>query len=185
MPPTWGFLLCWLTNIYSSSRSLIICSPGSTNTAEQQNIFSSSLILLIFGSGLTNHGISAQQKALAVSSNRMTTVTLQRDKSVWLLFLVTVLLSGLFAFINLFEFLTVGILHQTSGYPFGGEGPTPWYYKSAQLYATVNLVFGLLFFIALAFSCWTFVKVKKSPLFVTLLVTLLLIFIQILNGQSA
>jgi hypothetical protein len=118
-------------------------------------------------------------------SNRMTTLIIQRDKSVWLLFLVTVLLSSLFAFINLSEFVIVGILQQTSGYPFGGEGPIPWYYETPQLYATVNLVFGLLFFSALAFSCWTFLKAKKKPLFVTLIVTLLFVSIQILNGQSA
>jgi len=46
---TWGFLLCWLKNIYWSSRSLISYSPGSTNKAEQQNITSTSLTLL--GSG--------------------------------------------------------------------------------------------------------------------------------------
>ncbi|MBP6215281.1 MAG: hypothetical protein KA399_03690 [Chitinophagaceae bacterium] len=115
----------------------------------------------------------------------MTTLTIQRDKLVWLLFLVTVLLSGLFAFINLSEFLIVGVIKQTSGYPFGGEGPTPWYYKTPQLYATVNLVFGLLFFSTLAFGCWTFIKVKKTSLFITLIVTLVLIFIQIINGQSA
>ena len=115
----------------------------------------------------------------------MTTLIIQRDKSIWLLFLVTVLLSGLFAFINLSEFLTVGVLLQTGGYPFGGEGPTPWYYKTPQLYATVNLIFGLLFFSALAFSCWAFAKVKKTLLFIMFIVTMLLILIQILNGQSA
>jgi hypothetical protein len=124
------------------------------------------------------------RKAVTVSSNRMTTLIIQRDKSVWLLFLVTVLLSGLFAFVNLSEFLAVGVLQQTSGYPFGGEGPTPWYYKTPQLYATLNLIFGLLFFSALAFNCWAFTKVKKALLFATLIMTLLLILIQILNGQS-
>jgi hypothetical protein len=115
----------------------------------------------------------------------MTTLPIHRDKLIWLLFLVTVLLSGLFAFVNLSEFLTVGILQKTSGYPFGGEGPTPWYYKTAQLYARVNLIFGLLFFSVLTVSCWTFIKVKKWTLLVTLIVTLLFIFIQNLNGQSA
>lgn len=114
----------------------------------------------------------------------MAILRIQRDKSIWLLFLVTVSISGLFAFINLHESLTVGILQQTGGYPFDAEGPAPWYYRSVQLYATVNFVFGLLFFTALAFSCYTFIRVKKSPLFVTLLVSLLLIFIQILNAQS-
>jgi hypothetical protein len=114
----------------------------------------------------------------------MTTLTIQRDKSIWLPFLVTILLSGLFAFINLSEFVYVGVLQKTSGYPFGGEGPTPWYYKTSQLYATVNLVFGLLFFSVLAFSCWAFIKMKKILLFVALIMILLLIFAQIINGQS-
>lgn len=114
----------------------------------------------------------------------MRALSIQRDKSVWLLFLATVLLSGLFAFINLSEFVKIGILKQTSGYPFGGEGPTPWYYKTPQLYATVNLVFGVLFFFTLAFSCWTFFKVKKAPFFGMFIVTLVSILIQIITGQS-
>jgi hypothetical protein len=36
---------------FSSSRSLIICSPDWTNKTEQQNIISSSLTLLSSGSG--------------------------------------------------------------------------------------------------------------------------------------
>jgi hypothetical protein len=137
---------------------------------------------LVVGSQTQNTATTLSRN---VGSNRMTTLIIQRDKSVWLLFLTTVLLSGLFAFINLCELLTVGILQQTSGYPFGGEGPTPWYYKTPQLYARVNLIFGLLFFSVLTVSCWTFIKAKKIPLLVTLNVTLLFIFIQILNGQSA
>lgn len=111
----------------------------------------------------------------------MTTLILKRDKSVWLLFLVTVLLSGVLTFIHISQFVTVGILHQTKDYPFGGEGPTPWYYKTPQLYTKVNLVFGLLFFSTLVISCWTFFKVKKKPLLMTMVVTLLLILIQLLN----
>lgn len=122
--------------------------------------------------------------AFCVGSNRMRALSIQRDKSVWLLFLATVLLSGLFAFINLSEFVKIGIFKQTSGYPFGGEGPTPWYYKTPQLYATVNLTFGSIFFSALAFSCWSFLMVKRRSLFATLILTLLFILIQILTGQS-
>jgi hypothetical protein len=51
MPITWGFLLCWLKNIYSSSRSLISCSSGLTNKAEQKNITSTALTLLSSGAG--------------------------------------------------------------------------------------------------------------------------------------
>jgi hypothetical protein len=92
----------------------------------------------------------------------MTTLNIQRDKSAWLLFIATLLLAGLFAFVNLSEFVAVGVLKQVSGYPFGGEGPTPWFYKSAKLYATVNLVFGLLFLLSLAISIWSIIRIKKT-----------------------
>ena len=102
----------------------------------------------------------------------------------WLLFIATVLLSGLFALLNLWEFVTVGILKQTSGYPFGGEGPTPWFYKSAQLYATVNLIIGVLFILTLFTGTWSFIKVQRKVLLIAFAVSLLLIVLQLLTGQS-
>jgi|GEM_PF-1033278 len=114
----------------------------------------------------------------------MTTLSIRRPKSVWIIFIITVLISVLFVFINLSEFINVGILQQTNGYPFGAEGPTPWYYKTPQLYATVNFVYGLFFLSTLVFGSWTFKKVKKRPLFINFIVTLLLIFIQIVSGLS-
>ena len=114
----------------------------------------------------------------------MTTLNIQRDKSAWLLFIATLLLTGLFAFVNLSEFVAVGVLSQTSGYPFGGEGPTPWFYRSAQLYATVNLIFGLLFLLSLATGVWSFIRVKKNVLVICFGVSLFLILLQLLTGQS-
>lgn len=114
----------------------------------------------------------------------MTTLNIQRDKSAWLLLIATLLLTGLFAFVNLSEFVTVGVLKQKSGYPFGGEGPTPWFYKSAKLYATVNLVFGLLFLLPLATGVWSFIRVKKNVLVICFSVSVFLILLQILTGQS-
>lgn len=59
--------------------SLIICSPSLTNKAElQNNINCSNFTQQRFG--LTNHGISVQQKALNVSSNFRT--PLQADNFV-------------------------------------------------------------------------------------------------------
>jgi hypothetical protein len=107
-----------------------------------------------------------------------------REKSTWLLFIATVLLSGVFAFVNLSEFVTVGVLKQTSSYPFGGEGPMPWYYKSAQLYATVNLVFGVLFLLTFLIGTWSFMKVQKRVLLISFVVLLLLVVLQLLTGQA-
>jgi len=101
-----------------------------------------------------------------------------------MLFTATVLLSGLFAFANLSEFVTVGVLKHTSTYPFGGEGPTPWYYKSAQLYAAVNLTFGMLFLLTFLIGAWSFVKDQKKALLISFGVSLLLIVLQLLTGQS-
>lgn len=114
----------------------------------------------------------------------MTTLNIQRNKSTWLLFIATLLLTGLFAFVNLSEFVIVGVLKETSGYPFGGEGSTPWFYKSAQLYATVNLVFGLLFLLSLATGVWSFIRIKKNILVICFSVSFFLIFLQLLTGQS-
>lgn len=119
-----------------------------------------------------------------ISSNLMTNLIIQRNKSAWLLFIATLLLAGLFAFVNLSEFVTVGVLKQMSGYPFGGEGPTPWLYKSAQLYATVNLAFGLLFLLSLAVGVWSFIRVKKNVLVTCFSISLVLILLLLLTGQS-
>jgi hypothetical protein len=114
----------------------------------------------------------------------MTTLSNQRERSAFLLFIATVLLSSLFSIANLSEFVTVGVLKQSSGYPFGGEGPTPWYYKSAQLYSMVNLIFGVLFLLTFLTGIWSFIKVQKRLLLIAFVVLLLLVILQLLLGQS-
>jgi hypothetical protein len=107
----------------------------------------------------------------------------QRDKYLWLCFILTLILSGVFAFVDLFEYVNIMILQRTEGYPFGGEGP--WYYKSKELYATLCLVFGLIFFIALLVSVWSLIKDKKKLMIITCIFTIVLIILQIINGQVA
>lgn len=102
----------------------------------------------------------------------------------WLLAGLAFLLTVLFTFMNLEEFVKVGVLKQTGGYPFGEEGPVPWYYKTADLYAKMNLFFGLLFLATLGFAIWTTAKKKKMALFITFLTTIFLIVIQIVNGAA-
>ena len=109
---------------------------------------------------------------------------LGRDINFWLYFLLTTLLSGLFVYLNLSEFIQVGVLNNTEGYPFGGEGPTPWHYKTKELYSTVTFFFSLLFSTALFFTLWTFIKNKKTGLIITFMLTFFLIIIQLITGQS-
>jgi hypothetical protein len=102
-----------------------------------------------------------------------------------LLFIATILLSGLLVFTNLSEFIRIGLMKQTGGYPFGGEGPTPWYYKTPQLYAIINLIFGLFFFCSFSISLWAFIRHKKEALLLTFITTLAIALIQFINGLSA
>lgn len=114
----------------------------------------------------------------------MTTQKRNIDIKFWLLAGLTFLLSGLMTFMNLEEFVTIGLLKQTANYPFGGEGPVPWYYKTADLYAKVNLAFGLGFLIAFIAGIWTTIKRIKTGLFIALLSTIFLIVIMFVNGQA-
>lgn len=85
--------------------------------------------------------------------------------------------------INLSEFYLIGVLNKTDSYPFGGEGPTPYYYKTAELYSTVNLIWGLLFLITLLLTIWTSIKGQRKNIFLFLGLTVLLILGQFLHGQ--
>ncbi len=84
---------------------------------------------------------------------------------------------------NLSEFYLIGILNNTDGYPFGGEGPTPYYYKIAGLYSTVNLIWGLIFLSTLLLAIRTIIKGQRKNAFWFLSLTFLLILGQFLHGQ--
>ena len=113
----------------------------------------------------------------------MATLNLNRDKGIWVSFLVTVLLAGSLSFFNLSEFVKVQILKHARDYPFGGEGTTPWYYKSAGLYAMVSFTFGLLFFSGFIITVWALFRNNKSALTKTMLVLFALLLFQIINAQ--
>jgi hypothetical protein len=123
-------------------------------------------------------------KLFLVSNNGMTTLSIHRDKFVWLLFIATVLLSATFAFANLSEFVAVGVLKHTVEYPFGGEGRAPWYYKTAQLYAAVNLIFGLLFLVLLSSATWAFLRLKKKALLASFILVLVINLIRLMSDKQ-
>lgn len=102
----------------------------------------------------------------------------------WLLAGLTFLLNALMTFMNLYEFVTIGLLKNTTDYPFGGEGPVPWYYKTDDLYAKVNLVFGLAFLLLLIAAFYTILRKKKMGLLTVFLSSIFLILIMIVNGQA-
>ena len=84
---------------------------------------------------------------------------------------------------NLSEFYIIGVLNKTDGYPFGGEGPTPYYYKTARLYSTVNLIWGLIFLTTLLLATRTTIKGQRKNIIWFLGLTVILILGQYLHGQ--
>ena len=70
------------------------------------------------------------------------------------------LFSGFLGITGLLEFYRVGIKKVTESYPFGGEGPVPYYYKTAELYSNVQLTWGIIFTSAFLLGIWNW-KTKK------------------------
>lgn len=96
----------------------------------------------------------------------------------WPLAILTILLAGLMSFIKLSEFVEVMLLNNPYSIPFGAEA-FPWYYRTAELYANINLLFGLLSLTAFVAGFWTTIKKHIMGVFATLLSTGLLILIMI------
>lgn len=85
--------------------------------------------------------------------------------------------------ISLKEFYYVDILAKTADYPFGAEGPTPYYYQTAQLYAKVQLSCGLISFVILVLAIRAVVKGQRKSVFWLLGLTALFILVLFLQGQ--
>lgn len=101
----------------------------------------------------------------------------------WTISILTMLLCGLFTFINLNEFYKIGILELTANYPFGGEGPTPYYYNTSGLYAMVSLIWGLLFLSVFVYALITILKGQSKRANWLLGFVILLVVVQYLHSQ--
>jgi len=84
---------------------------------------------------------------------------------------------------NLHEWIKIGLLNQTEYYPFSGEGPVPYYYKSAGLYSLTMLIWGLFFLGNLVFGIYSIIKRNFLKTYLTLGILFILILAQYLNGQ--
>lgn len=96
---------------------------------------------------------------------------------------IAILLSGFYSFFGLAEFYKIGIKKETEFYPFGGEGPVPYYYRTAELYSHVNLTYGIAFGILLGIGFWSLRKNKING-FIIFGLTILLIIVHIYHGWA-
>jgi len=97
---------------------------------------------------------------------------------------IALLLNGFYAFLGFAEFYIVGIKKEIELYPFRGEGPVPYYYRTAELYTYINLTYGIAFAVLLGIGIWNWRKNKISG-FILFGLTILLIIIQIYHGWTA
>lgn len=113
---------------------------------------------------------------------------LQRIKDIkfWFLAGLFFLLSGLMSYLCLQEFVTIGIFKETSGYPFGGEGPVPWYYKTAELYSKVCLTSGLGYLFAFIAGIGYTIKKNKKGIIIAFILPIVLeaVILFILSPQN-
>ena len=82
---------------------------------------------------------------------------------------------------HLFEYYTVAIRKEIEFYPFGGEGPVPYYYRTAELYSIVNLTYGLIFGFIFSVAIWNLWsdKIKAVTLFELIIIA---VFILLIHG---
>ena len=102
----------------------------------------------------------------------------------WILML-PILIGLLMAYMNLEEGYIVGVIRDITGYPFGGEGPVPYYYKTPELYARVNVVFGGVFLCLTLLSIWSLVKNRRFMGFLAFAMIIATIAVMYINGQIA
>ncbi len=96
---------------------------------------------------------------------------------------ILTLLAGLLSWISWSEWYAVKVKGEILGYPFGGEGPTPYYYKTADLYANVNLTWGVVFLFAFLFSVFALIKRRDKLVLISSVFTLLLLLVFYIHGK--
>jgi len=112
----------------------------------------------------------------------MTNSSTPSNRGPWILILA--ILIGLFmAYMNLEEWYIVGVARDITGYPFGGEGPVPYYYKTPELYSRINLVFGSVFLFLTLLSIWSLVKKRRRIGFLAFALIIATIAAMYVNGQ--
>ena len=108
-----------------------------------------------------------------------------RSKPSYLFFalgIIIILILGILASAHFYEWYSIEILKNLKGYPFGGEGPTPYYYKTPELYALVNLVWGIIFTITFISALISIFKKSQIWLVATSGISILAISLMLIQG---
>jgi hypothetical protein len=99
--------------------------------------------------------------------------------------LIPLLIGAVMASVNLSEWYRVGVIGNIAGYPFVGEGPVPYFYKTPQLYSMVCAIFGSIWFCLSCLSIWSLLKRKRRMGLIASAMIMAAILIEFVNGQIA
>lgn len=94
-----------------------------------------------------------------------------------------VIINGIFIILNFTEFYFVRILNKVDGYPFGTEGTLPYFYKTAELYSMVCLIWGIVFFLPILITIRISINNNRRNLFWILCISVFLILGQFWHSQ--
>lgn len=108
-----------------------------------------------------------------------------KPKTATTLHIVAAVVGGLMSAINLSEWVMVGVLKRTAGYPFGGEGPVPYFYKTPELYSMVSCVFGILFLSLTATIVWAVYKKMDKVIQFASWCLLVIMIVSFINDKIA
>jgi len=97
--------------------------------------------------------------------------------------IITLLISGLMTVLNLGQWFLVSIIGWTEAYSFGKKDAKPYFYKSADLFALVNLYWGLLFLAFFVLSLLAVFSKNKKLIISALTLNLLLVAGYIYHGS--
>ena len=81
------------------------------------------------------------------------------------------------------EWYNLGIKQNTEGYPFGGEGPKPYYYQSLGTYLTNNLTWAAIFATILMFSIFTITHKNRRLQYCSFGLLIVSIIAMFINGN--
>ena len=91
-------------------------------------------------------------------------------------------LTSIMSLINIREWYLIRIKKDIHEYPFGYEGSVPYYYKTAELYALVNLTWGITFFLLLLLLIYGNLMKKKPIIKSAVIIIGVLFAIHIIHG---
>jgi formate hydrogenlyase subunit 3/multisubunit Na+/H+ antiporter MnhD subunit len=72
---------------------------------------------------------------------------------------------------------------KTEGYPFGGEGPTPYYYKSLESYISNTLTWSIIFVAILIFSIFSITHKNHRLQYFSFGLMVVAVIAMLMNGK--